>query len=109
MSHYLANAFSLNMLHELPCTLTVFESVPVIVPDDMTLYVNVIGHQSLIDVLNERFGLSLIANRVNIGLKPGDIVLVVQATMPRLAEGEVLTATQLRNIPLKFVIVRVED
>lgn len=67
-----------------------------------------IGHAGLAQVLATRLGREIPVNRISIQLSSGDVLIVAQATMPRLAEGQVLSAEEMRNIPLVFWRVKVK-
>ena len=44
--------------------------------------------------------------RASVTLGRYDCLLVCQAQMPRLAEGQVLTAEEMVGIPIRYIVVR---
>jgi hypothetical protein len=114
-TQYLTNAFSVNMLqdtseHVTPGTNVRF--VPVsearareIMRVDMPA--SAVGHQSTAEVLTARLAYPVPANRVNLRLGHGDTVLLAQVATPRLAEGQVLTAAEIANLPIAYWLVEI--
>ena len=81
---YLANAFSLQMLTEVPATITVEEVKPQEIPN--SIY-SVIGHKDTAKVLSGILGFDVKMNREEIKLKKGDVLYVAQLIGGRLPEG----------------------
>ncbi len=84
---YIANAFSLNMLEQLSCSIHVKE-IPV--ASAMTLavdYASVVGHPDTAAVFSTVLRVPVSPNRATVALKPGDEVLVGQYRGPRMPEG----------------------
>ena len=102
MAVYLANAFSLQMLTELPATVSVSEVAPTEVPADA---VSVIGHADTAAVVSSILGREVPANRVSIALEPGDILYVAQLMGGRLPEG---ATTLPEGFEIKFLRVEVK-
>ena len=99
---YLGNAFSLQMLTELPANVSVVEVAPAEVPADA---VSVIGHPDTAAVVSSILGKDVPANRVSIALEAGDILYVAQLMGGRLPEG---TTTLPEGFILKFLKVEVK-
>lgn len=92
----LLNAFSLNMLDESPCVLTldtvngVEAAETVAHATEHGLLVSAVGHQSTADLLSAVCGVKIPAERRNVGLDllvKVETVYVAQYTGPRLQEG----------------------
>jgi hypothetical protein len=90
---FLANAFSLQMLEDIPSNVTVTEVQDL--PEGLE---SAIGHQDTANVL----GVS--CNRVNITLKKGDTMFVAQLMGGRLPEG---STTLPEGFTFKFLKVDV--
>jgi len=62
------------------------------------------SHASTIDVIKRKFGLDLPVpeKAPQIALNPGDSLIVVQARLPRLAEGEVHDQATVAGAPITF-------
>lgn len=73
---YLLNAFSLQMLKDFPCNVTINEVNEL--PDGLE---SVVGHQDTANVLG------VACNRVNVALEKGDTCYVAQLQGGRLPEG----------------------
>lgn len=73
---YLLNAFSLQMLKDFPCNVTITEVD--ILPDGLE---SAVGHQDTANVLG------VACNRVNVALEKGDTAYVAQLQGGRLPEG----------------------
>ena len=107
---YVANAFSLNMLKPI----SKFSEYVLLVKEVSENYVkkllsenefiSVIGHESTAKFLSKRLGIEIKANRVEIKLEPGDLLIVAQLCK-RLPEGEILSEKQLEQIHIKYFIV----
>lgn len=76
MKNYLTNAFSLQMLSELPSNVKVEE-----INELPSGLISAVGHQDTANVLGVEM------NRINISLKPEDILYVAQLQGGRLPEG----------------------
>ena len=76
MKNYLANAFSLQMLSELPSNIKVEE-----INELPAGLISAVGHQDTANVLGVEM------NRINISLKTEDILYVAQLQGGRLPEG----------------------
>lgn len=92
MTHYLLNAFSLQMV-DVPCV-AVYEEVDAL-PDGLT---SAIGHQDTANVL----GVPM--NRINVHLSEGDVAYVAQLQGGRLPEG---STTLPDGFSFKFIKVKV--
>jgi hypothetical protein len=108
---YLTNAFSLNMLNPDRGHSLSIEPIPEKTVSELVQagdLQSAIGHAGLTPVLEARLGVNIPVNRISLHLSSGDVLIVAQATMPRLAEGQVLSAEEMRNIPLVFWRVKVK-
>ena len=111
---YICNVFTLQMLdHDFQWKVNAkpIELVHVksFMFDSIDLFdrVDAIGHSATVQVLNERFGWNLRPNRYNVKLDQGDVLIVCEVSVPRLAEGQVLSAEEIRNLPIQFWRVQV--
>ena len=68
------------------------------------------SHASTIDVIRRKFDLSLpIPERApKVNLQSGDALIVLQAQLPRLAEGEVHSQETVENAQIKFSLWQVQ-
>lgn len=110
----LLNAFSVNMLenprNEYGSTSVYFQRVTLIRAQSMLEVHGVesaIGHPSTAAVLSRRLGMEIPVNRVDVRLGSKERALLAQITLPRLAEGEVLSEQQLDQTEVKFYVVDV--
>ena len=108
MTVYLANAFSLNMLAQSEAVIEVREVSEEEVRELLanTEFISAVGHQSTAELLSRRLGINVEFNRIEIKLEPGDTLIVAQLTQ-RLPEGAVLSEEELRQIPIRYFIVRI--
>ena len=90
---FLMNAFSLQMVTEFPCTVSIEEVNQL--PEGLE---SAIGHQDTANVL----GVPM--NRVNVSLSKGDVAFVAQLQGGRLPEG---STTLPEGFSLKFFKVTV--
>ena len=104
MAVIISNAFSFNMISQSEGNLR-FEEIPAekvktVLGDE---FVNACGHSC--ELINSLTGLTLVKNRINNSLVPGDTLVVCQYVGPRLAEG----ATSLPDgATMKFLKVTLE-
>ena len=88
---YLGNAFSLQMLPAgAPVSISVLPTTGVAVRNHLqhVKFTCCIGHQDTASVVADALGLpGVVCNRVNVELKPGDVLYVAQLTGGRLPEG----------------------
>lgn len=75
---YLGNAFSLQMLENLPATIKVSESSLEEIPNDV---VSIVGHPDTAKILGVSY------NRISVTLKKDDVLFVAQLQGGRLPEG----------------------
>jgi len=100
---YLANAFSLNMLSNFPADLTVVkiekEEFCSEIQDGMKYeqFVNAIGHESTVNLVNKLCGTNLQKNRVEVKMVEGDKALIIQP-IQRLEEGKVLSDEEIMRM-----------
>ena len=94
---YLANAFSLSMLSNLPATLRVEELSAEAFCQEAKNATSAIGHQGTAQVLSTLCGFNIPVNRVSIQLSRGEEVLVFQL-LERLPEGKVLGAQEVQEL-----------
>lgn len=68
------------------------------------------SHASTIDVIRRKFDISLpIPERApKVALQSGDSLIVLQAQLPRLAEGEVHSQETVENAKIKFSLWKVQ-
>jgi len=68
------------------------------------------SHASTIDVIRRKFDLDLpIPERApKVSLQSGDALIVLQAQLPRLAEGEVHSQETVKNAQIKFSLWEVK-
>lgn len=71
-------------------------------------FTSAVGHEGTADVFSALLRLPVQAARVMITLKPGDWAVVGQINT-RLPEGKVLSARELANLPIRWVLVHVKD
>jgi hypothetical protein len=90
---FLMNAFSLQMVTEFPCTISIEEVNQL--PEGLE---SAIGHQDTANVLGDPM------NRVNVSLSKGDVAYVAQLQGGRLPEG---STTLPEGFSLKFFKVTV--
>lgn len=107
---WLLNAFSINMIEEFPAQVG-FSEVSIEKARKLLAagFNSAVGHPATAEVLTSRLGLQVEANRINVTLKPGCVALVAQVTLPRLAEGQVLTADEVATAPVRFFQVEIID
>jgi hypothetical protein len=95
---FLTNAFSLNMLGQLPQQGLTVKVRPISLEEAKTIlqagYQSAVGHPSTAQVIEALVGLPVEANRVAITLQKGDKAVVFQLTI-RLAEGQVLSREEV--------------
>lgn len=94
---YLCNAFSLQMIKTLPCTITV-EEIPQPSVEELKAMDSAIGHADTANVLG------VACNRCNVALSRGDAIVVAQLTGGRLPEG---STTLPEGFTFKFLRVTV--
>lgn len=101
---FLANAFSLQMLPDGDVKVAVrsipVESVKAMLGD----FTNAIGHADTAAVVGSILGLDLQANRANIALNKGDLLVVAQLVGGRLPEG---STTLPEGFQLVFKLVTI--
>ena len=68
------------------------------------------SHATTIDVIWRKFGISLLIpeRAPKVALQSGDQLIVIQAQLPRLAEGEVHSADTVENAKIKFSLWKVQ-
>lgn len=93
---FLANAFSMQMLHDFPATVTFEEISKNEIPSDV---VSAVGHKDTAAVLGVE------CNRVNVALNKGDVLFIAQLQGGRLPEG---TTTLPEGFSFKFFKVTVK-
>ncbi len=107
---YIANAFSLQMIQTDAAKISVskvsLEHVKVYLFDRWENVVSAIGHADTARVIGGLLKAGwLSANRINVTIQPGDLLIVAQVTGGRLPEG----ATELPDgVSLQFYFVRLE-
>ena len=113
----LTNAFSVNMLtatnydDELVPTHVMFQPLT---EDEAKEWLSggidsAIGHPATAEILTARLGMPVKCNRQNVSIGRGGSMIVAQLTVPRLGEGEVLSAEQVAQLPIQFWYVTSES
>lgn len=100
---YLANAFSLQMMKEIPATVNIEEISSFDVPEEA---ISCIGHIDTAAVVGNLLGRNVPVNRASIVLERGDELFVAQLTGGRLPEG---STTLPEGFKLKFLKVCIID
>jgi hypothetical protein len=109
---YVTNAFSANMLFaNYHAAEVYFEKITEKEARKMLeskAFESAIGHESTAQILSERLGQEVKANRMPVSLQAGDQVLICQITFPggRLPEGKVLTEQEVRRLPITYILAR---
>lgn len=102
---FVTNAFSLNMLAEMPASIKVEEVGRDAAAALAAQAVSAVGHADTAAVFSSVLGVPVPANRATVSLAKGDRVLVGQYRGPRLPEG----ATQLpEGATIQWIVVTVE-
>lgn len=105
MVKYILNAFSLNMLAEMPASVRVGE---VTLGEAIRLAkgaVSAVGHENTAAVFSDVLGRSVPTNRMTVALTTGETALVGQYRGPRLEEG----ATVLpEGATIQWLLITVE-
>lgn len=84
----ISNAFSLNMLAEMPAKISCDEITATSASEYMRLgAISAVGHQSTADVFTAELGVAVPMNRATVALKGGDRLVCGQYRGPRLEEG----------------------
>lgn len=65
-----------------------------------------VGHPALADILTKRTGIDIRAQRLNVRLESGEVLIVAQVVVPRLAEGQVLSADEIAVMPIQWWFIR---
>lgn len=99
----LANAFSINMLVD-DCTVHFERIDQAKVLDRLTSepWQSSIGHPATAAVLSSQLGIEVPCNRSTVSLNPFLVMIVAQVTMPRMAEGQVLSEEEMKRVPIAF-------
>ena len=111
MKIYLANAFSLQMIQNDAAMISVskvsVEHVKVYLFDRWAAVVSAIGHADTARIVGRLLKAEwLPANRINVTIQPGDLLIVAQVTGGRLPEG----STELPDgVAIQFYFVRLES
>ena len=107
---YLANAFSLSMIAQLPAIIKVEELSAEAFCQEAKNATSAIGHQGTAQVLSTLCGFEVPVSRIAIQLSRGEEVLVFQL-LERLPEGKVLSAQEVQELisqgKVKFLRVTV--
>ncbi|MFZ8861644.1 MAG: STIV orfB116 family protein [Thermocrinis sp.] len=115
MTTFIANAFSISMLHPLPPTGRTVKVRPVSLEEVKSLlregeFTSAVGHESTARVMSALLGVEIAPNRAAVSLSPGDRLIVFQLAV-RLPEGAILTADEVLALyqegKASFVIVEV--
>lgn len=106
---YVANAFSLAMLSAAPAVIRIDE---ISLDEAKRLvhaggFISAVGHEATAEVLSKLLEADVKFNRINIKLEKGDQMIVFQL-LGRLPEGKILSEEELKALPYKFFLVKVE-
>ncbi len=100
---YLVNSFSIDMLKDFPISV-VFDKldeqefcVRLDIKLDEEDFINAVGHDSIINLINKLCGVELTKNRIEVKLERGDVALVIMVN-ERLPEGRVLGDEELTDM-----------
>lgn len=102
---YLTNAFSLNMLDSTQSHRLGFMPVSLDEAREILIasgYTSAVGHPGTAPVLSAQLGLMVPFNRISVTLAWGDEMVIAQATMPRLTEGQVLSEAEMAAVPVQY-------
>jgi hypothetical protein len=102
---YIANAFSLNMLTNLPARLSAEEVSLDTARSLAATATSAVGHESTAAIFATLLGREVPVARINLRLQPGDELLVGQYVGPRLPEG---ATTLPEGAAIRWVVVRCE-
>ncbi|MDM7320298.1 MAG: DUF1874 domain-containing protein [Fervidobacterium sp.] len=112
---YLSNAFSLSMLQPDPAAVLTVRPIELNYVKDLFErcgFESAVGHQATAEVLTNLLGIEVPANRTQIKLQPGDILIVFQLSV-RLQEGQILSREEVLDLYEKrqasFMLVTVEQ
>jgi len=98
---YLSNAFSINMLGQLPQQGLTVKVRPISLEEAKAILQNgfesAVGHQTTADVLSSLLGLPVEARRVAITMREGDSLVVFQLGV-RLQEGQILSEEEVLSL-----------
>jgi hypothetical protein len=109
---YLGNAFSISMLSsildsEKETNIKVkevdLETAKEIIRN-ANEFTSAVGHPSTADVMTQMLGTEVKPNRIQLQLKHGDQLLILQILV-RLEEGRVLNADEILALPVKWYLV----
>lgn len=87
---YIGNAFSFNMLGNLLSGYVLFDRITPGEAGDLlrdTKFLSCFGHADIASVVSSHLGKHFPQNRCNVGLEPGDSMILAQYIGPRLPEG----------------------
>ena len=101
---YLLNAFSANMLAELPVSVHFVDISPAVMAKLAQESVSAVGHADTAALFSTILGVKVPCNRVSVTLKAGDNALLGQYTGPRLPEG---ATTLPEGANIKWILVNV--
>jgi hypothetical protein len=102
---YIANAFSLSMIERVPARLNVYEIGIFEARELAASAISAVGHETTAALFSRLLGRNVPVDRVNLQLRPGDVLLVGQYTGPRLPEG---ATTLPEGASIRWLKVRVE-
>lgn len=108
---YICNAFSLNMISQ--DVSTAYLRVRRVSQETARRrltdagFVSAVGHEGTAQVLSQRLGMDIPAQRISITLREGQSVIVAQIA-GRLPEGTVLSAEQVAGLSVAYYEVTVE-
>lgn len=101
---YIGNAFSLSML-EGSATLRISE-ISLDEAKKFNFDVSAIGHKATAEILSVLLEKPVTENRISVKLKVDDEILIFQL-LERLPEGKILSIEEMKNIPHKWVLVKI--
>lgn len=106
--YYLTNAFSVNMLTNEHAHTVEFHPISLDVAKMMLAegFTSAIGHPATAAVLTTQLGIDVPFRRQSIDFPRAGEMMVAQATIPRLAEGQILSEEEMQQIPIQFWYLR---
>ncbi len=116
MAIYVSNAFSINMLGEIPPAGLTLKVRPISLEEVegvllSTPFISAVGHASTAEMLTLLTGVEIPVNRVAVTLSPKDRVIVFQLRV-RLEEGRILSREEVESLYQQglasFAMVEVE-
>lgn len=105
---YVANAFSAQMVEENEALVRFQTCTPITVLEAINrgeTWQSAVGHADTAAVFSDEVGIDIPHNRVNVTLKPGDVLFVGQITGGRLPEGATRLPVGFRLVWRRITVV----